>query len=125
MHYSDGTQALVGDIVQGRGYNLPYTIVGPVTQLIPANGDACNIRVEVRVATWHPFYSDGDGGTDAPAHFSFETYEEAGACSAFELVHRQGWKPTAVAREVWLPEDARGVVKDERGRRCQVVDKPW
>jgi hypothetical protein len=123
MHYRDGTEAQVGDIVTGRGYNLPYLIVGPVTQLIPANGDACNLRVEVRVAKWHD-YSHEDGCPDTPAHFTFETYEEAGAVRDFELVYREGWKQTQVARSIWLPKDARGFVEDERGRRCMVVEKP-
>lgn len=121
MHYRDGTEAFVGDIARGRGYNLPYDIVGPVTQLIPANGDACNIRVEVRVAKWHE-YSHDDGGPDIPAHFTFETYEEAGAVRDFELVQRRGWKQKEVARAIWLPEGEKGFTHDEHGHSCRVLE---
>lgn len=121
MHYTDGTEAHVGDIVQGRGYNLPYTIVGPVTQLIPSNGEACNIRVETRIAKWHAFHHD-DGGPDTPEHFTFETYEEAGACSAFTLVAREGWKPTKVSHSVWLPKGTKGFAQDERGKQVYVEE---
>lgn len=101
MHYSDGTPAQVGDIVRGRGYNLPYDLVGPVTKLLPEMGAACNIRIEVRVAKWIPFLSDGDGGTDRPAHWEFEIYEEAGECKAFTLVVRNGWHQVQSRAMVW------------------------
>lgn len=103
MHYSDGTPAQVGDIVRGKGYNLPYEIVGPVTKLVPTNGATCNIRVETRVPKWHPFVSDGDGGTDRPESYTFETYEEAGQCDAFTLLARRGWHRVRSEAMVWMP----------------------
>ena len=101
MHYSDGTPAQVAYIVRGRGYNLPYDIVGPVTKLVPSNGDTCNIRVETRVAKWRESdFSDGGG---PPGGWVFETYEEAGAASAFTLIARQGWEQAQSTRQVWVP----------------------
>lgn len=107
MHYIDGTEAMVGDIVRGTGYNLPYQIVGPVTKLVPLNGVTCNIRVETRVAKYTPAISaakDGDGGMDFPASWAFDTYEEAGQCDAFELIARQGWEKVRSNAMVWEPK---------------------
>ena len=43
-HYSSGTEAKVGDIVHGKGYNVPYEITGVVVSIIP-NSESCNIQV--------------------------------------------------------------------------------
>jgi hypothetical protein len=112
MHYIDGTLALEGDIVCGRGYNIPYDIVGPVTKLLPHMGDTCNIRVETRIAKWH-LYDPGDDGTPGtPAHFTYETFEEAGETRRFRLIQRRGWTHTPLyARNseiygyTWLKDD--------------------
>lgn len=103
MHYKDGTEACIGDIVKGQGYNIPYEITGPVNQLLPQNGEGCNIRVLIMRAKWNPFVSDGDGGKDADEHFSFEQYEEAGAVKAFELIHRENWHKVPSQKLEWKP----------------------
>lgn len=43
-HYKDGTEAKVGDLVKGFGYNVKHEIVGKVVQLT-ANSETCNIAV--------------------------------------------------------------------------------
>ena len=42
MHYRDGTQAHLGDIARGRGYNLPHDVqgVGRLTCL-----ESCSIHL--------------------------------------------------------------------------------
>lgn len=119
MHYRDGTEAREGDIVRGRGYNLPYEIVGPVTKLVPSNGDTCNLRVTVMVAKYHPFHHD-DGSPDTPAHFTYEPYEESGEARAFELVHREGWQVALASRFMWAPDDASSV-RDRHGESYTIV----
>lgn len=97
MHYKDGTEARVGDIVRGRGYNLKYDIVGPVTELL--KGDTCNIRVLVKV---HRFIEAFEiEGTPVPTEHKFEDYNEAGAMMDFELVARIGWSRVIKATMAW------------------------
>ena len=122
MHYQDGTEALKGDIAKGRGYNLPYEIVGPVVQIID-NQETCNLRIQVMVSKWHEYYSDGDGGTDSPAHFTYELFEEAGQTNQFTLVHRRGWTHTPLVLPngqtygyIWLRDGAEHYL-DNKPRR--------
>ena len=91
MHYTDGTEARVGDTVKGTGHNLPYEIVGPVVQLTNISQDTCNIMVETRTVKRVAFFSDGDGGTDIPEHLEYETFIEHGDAKRFTLLHRIGW----------------------------------
>jgi hypothetical protein len=100
MHYSDGTAALVGDIVRGKGYNIPYEIVGPVNQLLPGNGKTCNIRVLTIKSRWEDG-NDGDYGRSVQPKRVFEQYEEAGTCAEFTLVARQGWSRVRSDVMVW------------------------
>jgi hypothetical protein len=44
VHYKDGTEAKIGDIVKGRGYNVQREIVGTVVGLTPGSA-SCNIQV--------------------------------------------------------------------------------
>lgn len=105
MHYQDGTEAKVGDIVTGTGANLPYQITGPVIAVEAR--DKCNIAVEtvIVIAKFIPYYSDGDGGTDVPAHFEFSRFTERGDSKRFKLVTRQGWKQVQSKELVWTPEN--------------------
>lgn len=98
MHYKDGTAAQVGDIVRGRGYNLKYDIVGPVTELLA--GDSCNIRVMVKIARPVPGTFE-DRAPAVPGHLSFDDYVEAGATKDFELIQRSGWSQVVKARMTW------------------------
>jgi hypothetical protein len=43
-HYKDGTEAKVGDLVRGFGYNVKHEIIGKVIQLTKAC-PTCNIAV--------------------------------------------------------------------------------
>ena len=44
MHYSNGREARVGDLVRGKGYNLKYEFTGIVTHITPDSG-TCNCQV--------------------------------------------------------------------------------
>jgi hypothetical protein len=44
MHYSNGREPKVGDIVRGRGYNITHDVIGKVVALAPGS-TACNITV--------------------------------------------------------------------------------
>ena len=43
-HYKDGTLATIGDVVHGKGYNVPYEITGVVVAIDPAH-ENCNVMV--------------------------------------------------------------------------------
>ena len=78
MHYKDGTEAKLGDIVQGQGYNLPYEVHGVVVGLTPGTG-SCDIHVAT-LRLHQPL------GTETA---KFPTiYEEHGTCAEFSLVYR-------------------------------------
>ena len=42
-HYKDGTPAQVGDIVRGKGYNVPHEVVGRVMRVTADKH--CNLTV--------------------------------------------------------------------------------
>lgn len=42
-HYRDGTPAKIGDVVKGRGYNVPHEIIGKVVNV--REGDSCTLSV--------------------------------------------------------------------------------
>lgn len=46
MHYKDGQPAKIGDLVKGKGYNIPGTIVGKLVQMTP-NSARCNCIILV------------------------------------------------------------------------------
>lgn len=99
MHYKDGTPAQHGDIVRGKGYNIPYEVIGPVIGLVPGT-DSCNIRVAViKFRELEPAGKSKLGGAYATAGLFFRnnadepTYHcepqvEYGTCAEFELIHR-------------------------------------
>jgi hypothetical protein len=43
-HYMDGSPAKIGDMVVGKGYNVPGNITGVVVGIVP-DSESCNIRV--------------------------------------------------------------------------------
>ncbi len=43
-HYKNGTPAGVGDIVKGKGFNIPHEIIGKVLEIVEGS-DACNLHV--------------------------------------------------------------------------------
>jgi len=79
MHYRDGTEAKLGDIVRGRGYNLPYDVQGVVAGINPGQ-QGCSIHI-IAVQPHVPL-----GSVRTP--FVPTLTEEHGTCEAFELVHR-------------------------------------
>lgn len=101
MHYSSGTPAQLGDIVLGKGYNLPHPIVGCVVGLT-AGADSCNIKIAtVKTKPVDPRNPDTTGfihqakvvdaagkQVGATEYHATEQYLEFGRCADFELVHR-------------------------------------
>lgn len=102
MHYKDGTEAKVGDLVKGTAYNTkdakgqPRVIVGTMLQITPGS-DTCNCVVgfvEHEPATVDNMMKRASYGesvvarrlNDGPVFVVAKTdYSE---CKAFELVHR-------------------------------------
>lgn len=78
MHYRDGTQAQLGDIARGRGYNLPYPVQGVVVGLAPGHG-SCDIHVLTAVP-------HSPLGTETLRGVTL--LEEHGTCAEWDLVHR-------------------------------------
>jgi hypothetical protein len=102
MHYKDGTEAKLGDVVKGEGYNVKGVIVGTVVHLTPGS-EACNIQIvhpivkELPPDFAQPNYADfyprsmivsacRDAGRNAM--ISANLGLEYGQCDAFELIHR-------------------------------------
>lgn len=42
-HYKDGTVAQVGDVVRGKGYNIPHEVIGKVLSVSAA--ETCNLSI--------------------------------------------------------------------------------
>jgi hypothetical protein len=78
MHYKNGTEARLGDVARGRGYNLPYDVQGVVVGLTPG-AESCDIHLMVTVVH-KPL-----GTVTVPVVM---LREEHGTCDTFELVHR-------------------------------------
>ncbi len=106
MHYKSGTEAQLGDLVIGTGYNVkddkgePAVLVGTVIGLVP-DSEACNIRVAHAVATEvkggvpdHRFFLQKPGiylNTESDCSpFAVAAGLEYGQADAFELLHRPG-----------------------------------
>ncbi len=85
MHYKDGSPAHLGDLVRGRGHNLPHDVQGIVVGLTPGT-EACSIHV----ATLRLHQPVGTQTAPFPA-----IYEEHGACGEWELVHSSPTRPVA------------------------------
>lgn len=78
MHYKNGTEAELGDIARGKGYNLPYEVQGIVVGLSLGTG-SCDIHL----ATLRVHQPLGTITAKFPT-----IYEEHGTCAEFELVYR-------------------------------------
>lgn len=83
MHYKDGTQAMVGDLVKGTCYNTKGVIVGVMLGITPG-ATACNCRVGVLMQ--RPL---GDNvlpyGSEASPHVAAVITGEG-----YAIVHREG-----------------------------------
>lgn len=44
MHYKNGREARIGDVVKGKGYNFKHEIIGIMTHITPGS-DTCNCTV--------------------------------------------------------------------------------
>jgi hypothetical protein len=97
MRYLDGTPALHGDIIIGKGYNIDHDIIGTVIGLVPGVG-ACDIRIAVAKVEMIP---EGDNAvgyyrTGAMIHrnsleeplFTVWPEIEYGTCKDFTLIRR-------------------------------------
>ncbi len=85
-HYKDGTTARLGDIVRGKGYNIPHEIIGPVVR-IEAGSDQCNITVAVAHAA--PIAQAGGAGVlyrNGADLFLIRADVEYGQTDAFERI---------------------------------------
>jgi hypothetical protein len=109
MHYSDGTEAQIGDIARGKGSNHPYPVQGVVVGLT-AGATACNLKIAI--AKGAPFTVKPENITQVnPETFNgmrftagmaahadgnllpYGTELEYGTVADFELVHRPEKQP--------------------------------
>ena len=51
-HYKDGTEAKIGDVVKGRGYNVKHEITGVLVGITPGS-ETCNVKVLTMTRTQH------------------------------------------------------------------------
>jgi len=62
MHYSNGREAKIGDLVRGKGYNLKYEFTGVMLHINPQS-DVCNCKVSTISHNSHPvqqgWFKDG------------------------------------------------------------------
>ena len=92
-HYKDGTEAKVGDLVKGRGYNVKHEIIGKVVNVRP--GESCTLTVAyvgAETAVNFPYILDSKGDVmdvlrpHAPVHVVASI--EYGDTKCFELLGR-------------------------------------
>ena len=81
MHYRDGTEAKVGDVVKGTGYNIKHEISGKVTHL-STGSPTCNIQI-MCVGAGTDIYRNDNGAVFVQATLEY------GQCDAFDLVYRK------------------------------------
>jgi len=98
MHYKDGTEAKVGDLVKGTVYNTKGVIVGTMLGITPGSS-ACNCRVGLlqvqAVGKLHLPSGDAQGTPHVGAIVSHD---------GIRVIHREGsgddLKVTALAMKV-------------------------
>lgn len=73
----DGMELKIGDVIIGTGFSIPYTIVGPISQLIEDKGV---INVATIISKINPDNT-----------VNFEAFQESGVPTNFRLVYRAGW----------------------------------
>lgn len=83
-HYADGTEAKVGDLVKGKGYNVPHEIIGRVVNVRP--GASCTLSV-AHVGLKSPiFFGVGSGEDQAFRPCRVEPEIEYGDTQGFEKI---------------------------------------
>lgn len=98
MHYKDGTEAKVGDLVKGTVYNTKGVIVGVMLGITPGS-NACNCRVAL--VRQRPL-----GDNVLP--YGSPTSPHVGAVftgEGYELVHREGSGPDMTGSLVGVKVD--------------------
>lgn len=65
-HYKDGSEAKVGDLVRGHGYNVKHEIIGRVVNIRP--GEACTLSVAFVGAVTPLYFLDGSEKPFAACH---------------------------------------------------------
>lgn len=58
MHYKDGSEAHVGDVVRGKTYNQPDEVIGVLVDITPGS-TTCNCKVSTGSANKLGYVSDG------------------------------------------------------------------
>jgi hypothetical protein len=95
-HYSDGTEAKIGDLVVGKPYNVGRVVAGEVVSVTPGT-ESCNLQVafaeEVDPTTMYGAvaayaHQKGIVGDQRRAFLSART--DYGETRAFTLIHREG-----------------------------------
>ena len=93
-HYKDGTEAKLGDLVKGRGYNVDREIVGKVIQI--AKAESCNLAIAHIGHGSQVLFSDAklpqphaenaEGHTQIGYHVIVTPVVEYGQADAFEKI---------------------------------------
>lgn len=95
MHYKNGREAKVGDLVRGQGYNLKYEFTGVITRINP-HAATCNCTIATishRSAKWLSVPSGFSPATaagkyiDATYTFKSEADVEYGQLDAFVAIN--------------------------------------
>lgn len=95
-HYSDGTEARIGDLVVGKPYNTPRVVAGVVMSVTP-KAESCNLQVaftdEVEIDKHYGALAavpaqKGFVGDQTRVWLAPKT--DYGETKAFTLIHREG-----------------------------------
>ncbi|HEV8642154.1 MAG TPA: hypothetical protein VGV13_13725 [Methylomirabilota bacterium] len=78
-HYRDGTEANVGDVVRGRGYNIGHEIIGKVLSITPG-AETCNLSIACIAAPSVIYRADVGHGVQVVPTIEY------GEAAAFEKV---------------------------------------
>ncbi len=85
-HYKNGMPAGVGDIVKGRGYNVPHEIIGKVLGIVEGS-DACNLTVACIAKNSMVLRSIPEGSVNMGVQYSeVRATIEYGQADAFEKI---------------------------------------
>jgi hypothetical protein len=85
-HYKSGTPAAIGDIVKGRGYNIPHEIIGKVLA-INQDSDTCNLTVACVAKESVVLKNDVAGSPGMTIHYTeVRATIEYGQADAFEKI---------------------------------------
>ena len=93
MHYANGREAKVGDLVRGKGYNVKYEITGILVSANPA-ATACNCTVAhigpssapVAIGWWKDGKLVFPNSNDIVAPSWFQSSTEYGQLDAFVAI---------------------------------------